>query len=253
MHREYKDFDHDARSRKLQAEEELMAQEGDRLRRERAALKQQIQIEEPIIAPVEKPPVEFTVNEEVVNSLLAEENKEDNFYDENENRKFGKRDVFHKDEEYLPQKELEFQGNGRLYSDEGKTSRPQVGIRPINGYHHERETHQKAPAEILRHDGDPLHHNGVLETDPEINGFDGYSIYETFIHGESNHVICMSCGTSIEKSPAMYIAELDRYWHVNCFNCVVCRAWFGDEYSPVLQITNSMLHCERCYITSEGK
>ena len=253
VHREYKDFDHDARSRKLQAEEELMAQEGDRLIRERAALKQQIQIEEPIIAPVEKPPVEFTVNEEVVNSLLAEENKEDNFYDENENRKFGKRDVFHKDEEYLPQKELEFQGNGRLHSDEGKTSRPQVGIRPINGYHHERETHQKAPAEILRHDGDPLHHNGVLETDPEINGFDGYSIYETFIHGESNHVICMSCGTSIEKSPAMYIAELDRYWHVNCFNCVVCRAWFGDEYSPVLQITNSMLHCERCYITSEGK
>ena len=231
-----------------------MAQEAERLVRERAALQQQKQAEEPVITPVEKPPVELTINEEALNSFLAEDKKDESFYDENRNRNLpktrmsGQRDVFFNGEEYPPQKELEVRDKERYYSD--KPSNPQAEVLPINGYHHESEPYPEAPAEIPKQNGD---FPGHPATDPEVNEFEGYSIYETFIHGESNHVICMSCGTSIEKSPAMYIAELDRYWHVNCFSCVVCRAWFGDEYSPVLQITNSMLHCERCYITSEGK
>lgn len=260
VHREYKDYEHEARLRKLKAEEEFMAQEADRLMRERAAMKQQSQVEEAVISPVEKPPVEFTINEETLNSFLTEDKKEEDFYDENRNRNLPKtliseqRDIFCTNEEYPPQQELEVQDKGRQYSD--KTSKPQAEVLPINGYHHDTEVYPKTPAEILRQNGDQVREEnspGHSGTDPEENGFEGYSIYETFIHGESNHVICMSCGTSIEKSPAMYIAELDRYWHVNCFSCVVCRAWFGDEYSPVLHITKSMLHCERCYITSEGK
>lgn len=254
IHREYKDFEQEARLRKLKAEEELMAQEAERLVRERAALQQQKQAEEPVITPVEKPPVELTINEEALNSFLAEDKKDESFYDENRNRNLpktrmsGQRDVFFNGEEYPPQKELEVRDKERYYSD--KPSNPQAEVLPINGYHHESEAYPEAQAEIPKQNGD---FPGHPATDPEVNEFEGYSIYETFIHGESNHVICMSCGTSIEKSPAMYIAELDRYWHVDCFSCVVCRAWFGDEYSPVLQITNSMLHCERCYITSEGK
>lgn len=87
----------------------------------------------------------------------------------------------------------------------------------------------------------------------EVNGFEGYSIYEIFIYGESNYVICVSCGILIEKSLLMYIVELDWYWYVNCFSCVVCRVWFGDEYSLVFYIINFMLYCERCYIMDEGK
>ena len=243
VHREYKDPDHEARLRKLKAEEEFMAQEADRLVRERAALKQQTQVEEPVIAPVEKPSVEFTVNEEALKSILAEDNRGEDSVDENRNRYLSKKnileqvDVVYSDEEYPPQKETELREWDNI-------SKPQAQVLPINGYHNESKAYPEA-----QH-GDFSENSG---TDPEVNGFEGYSIYETFIHGESNHVICMSCGTSIEKSAAMYIAELDRYWHVNCFSCVVCRTWFGDEYSPVLHITDSMLHCERCYITSEGK
>ena len=258
VRREYRGFEHEERLRKLKAEEEFMAQEADRLMKERAALKQKIEVEEPIIAPVEKPPVEFTIDEEALKSLLAEDKNEDNFYDENRNRDFsktrisGQKHLFYNDEDYPSQ----VQDKGRQYSDKINSLKPQAEVFPMNGHHDDSEVHPKAPAEILRQNGDPFiqeDFSGYSRTDPEENGFEGYSIYETFIHGESNHVICMSCGTSIEKCAAMYIAELDRYWHVNCFSCVVCRAWFGDEYSPVLHITNSMLHCERCYITSEGK
>ena len=128
--------------------------------------------------------------------------------------------------------------------------KPEVEVLPVNGYHEEGTDYTDIPRDVSKQNGDLAGQSGA---DPEVNGYDGYSIYQTYIHGESNHVICMSCGTSIEKSSAMYIAELDCYWHVNCFCCVVCRAWFGDEHSPVLRITNSMLHCERCYITSDGK
>lgn len=243
IHREYKDPDHEARLRKLKAEEEFMAQEADRLMRARAALKQETQVEEPVIAPVEKPPVEFTVKEEALKSFLAEANRDKDSLDENRNRYLPKKnipgqgDVVYSDKEYPPTKELEMR-------DSDNISKPQTQVLPINGYHDESKAYPEA-----QHEDFPVNSG----TDPEVNGFEGYSIYETFIHGESNHVICMSCGTSIEKNAAMYIAELDRYWHVNCFSCVVCRAWFGDEFSPALHITNSMLHCERCYITSEGK
>ncbi|KAL9971510.1 hypothetical protein ACROYT_G017681 [Oculina patagonica] len=259
VRREKKAFDQEERLRKLKAEEEFMAQEAERLMRERAALKQRTQAEEPIIAPVEKPPVEFSINEEIFNDFLVEDKSDQDFYDENRNHNApntkisGQRDGYYYDEEYKHLRELELREKERQYSD--SFSKPQADVLPMNGYHHESEVYPKAPAEILEN-GNHFHQDefpGNSEAAPEVNGFEGYSIYETFIHGESNHVICTSCGTSIEKSPSMYIAELDRYWHVNCFSCVVCRAWFGDEFSPVLHITNNMLHCERCYITDEGE
>ena len=253
VHREYRDLEQEARLRKLKAEEEFEAQEDDRLKREKVALKQQTHVEEPVISPVEKPPVEFTINDEAFKSFMTETNREEDSFDENRNRHlpkseiYGQRDVFYNDVAYPTTKNLEIRDQQRQYSE--NIPKPQAEVLPMNGYHYETKDYMDTPTEKVEHNE---HYPGHPGTDPEVNGFEGYSIYETFIHGESNHVICMSCGTSIEKSPAMYIAELDRYWHVNCFSCVVCRAWFGDEYSPVLQITNSMLHCERCYITSEG-
>ena len=260
VRKEKKAFDQEERIRKLKAEEEFMAQEAERLMRERAALKQRAQAEEPIIAPVEKPPVEFSINEDIFNDFLVEDKRDKDFYDENRNhntsstRISGQRDGYYNGEEYKPLRELELRENERQYSD--SISKPQAEVLPLNRHRYESYVYPEAPAEIFRENGDHFHQDdlpGNADTAPEVNGFEGYSIYETFIHGESNHVICTSCGTSIEKSPSMYIAELDRYWHVNCFCCVVCRAWFGDEFSPVLHITNSMLHCERCYITDEGE
>lgn len=251
VHREYRDLEQEARLRKLKAKEEFKTEEDNRLKREKAALKQQAHVEEPVIAPVEKPPVEFTINDEAFKSFMAEANREEDSYDENRNRHlpkseiYGQRDVIYN--EYPTMKNLEIRDQQRQYSED--IPKPQAEVLPMNGYHHETQDYMDTPTEKVKLNE---HYPGHPGTNPEVNRFEGYSIYETFIHGESNHVICMSCGTSIEKSPAMYIAELDRYWHVNCFSCVVCRAWFGDEYSPVLQITNSMLHCERCYITSEG-
>lgn len=259
VRKEKKSFDQEEHLRKLKAEEESVAQEAERQMRERAALRQQAQAEEPIITPVEKPPVEFSVNEEMFADLPTEEKHNKHFYDENSNYSGPNtetsvlRNGYHNDEEYTLRKQLEHEENERHYSD--YISKPQAEVLPTNG-HLESDVHHKTPAKLLRENGDQYYQDNIpgnSDAAPEVNGFEGYSIYETFIHGESNHVICASCGTSIEKSPSMYIAELDRYWHVNCFSCVVCRAWFGDEYSPVLHITNSMLHCERCYITDEGK
>ena len=257
VRKEKKSFDQEEHLRKLKAEEESVAQEAERQMRERAALRQQAQ--EAIITPVEKPPVEFSVNEEMFADLPTEEKHNKHFYDENSNYSGPNtetsvlRNGYHNDEEYTLRKQLEHEENERHYSD--YISKPQAEVLPTNG-HLESDVHHKTPAKLLRENGDQYYQDNIpgnSDAAPEVNGFEGYSIYETFIHGESNHVICASCGTSIEKSPSMYIAELDRYWHVNCFSCVVCRAWFGDEYSPVLHITNSMLHCERCYITDEGK
>ena len=260
VRREAKVFDQEERLRKLKAEEEFMAQEAERLMKERVALKQRTQAEEPIISPVEKPPVEFSINEEMFNDLLAEEERNKNTFDENRhhnvpNTRISSRlEGYYNTEEYKPLTELELREKKRQYSE--NISKPQAEVIPINGHRYESDDYRNAPAEVFRENGDHFREDdfpGKSDPVPEVNGFDGYSIYETFIHGESNHVICTSCGTSIEKSPSMYIAELDRYWHVNCFCCVVCRTWFGDEFSPVLHITNSILHCERCFITDEGK
>ena len=260
VRRETKAFDQEERLRKLKAEEEFMAQEAERLTKERVALKQRTQAIEPIISPVEKPSVEFSINEEMFNDLLAEEERNKNTFDENRNHKAANTRIsshmerYYNDEEYKPPRELELREKERQYSE--NISKPQAEVIPVNGYRYESDVSVKAPGEVFRENGDPFWQDdfpGKSDPVPEVNDFDGYSIYETFIHGESNHVICTSCGTSIEKSPSMYIAELDRYWHVNCFCCVVCRTWFGDEFSPVLHITNSRLHCERCYITDEGK
>lgn len=260
VRRETRVFDQEERLRKLKAEEEFMAQEAERLVRERVALKQRTQAEEPIIIPAEKPPVEFSINEEIFNEFLAEEKSNKDIYDENRNRNAanmrisGQLEGYYNAEEYKPLRELELREKERQYSE--GISKPQAEVLPMNGYRYESDAYPKVPAEVFRENGDHFRQDdfpGNSDAAPEVNGFDGYSIYETFIHGESNHVICTSCGTSIEKSPSMYIAELDRYWHVNCFCCVVCRTWFGDEFSPVLHITNSILHCERCYITDEGR
>ena len=260
VHRKNKVFDQEERLRKLKAEEEFMAQEADKLVRERAALRQRTQAEEPIIAPVEKAPVEFSINEDMFSHFLEEDKNDKDFYDENRNHNrpnttiSGQRDGYYNDGGYKSLRELELRDKDRQYSD--NITKPQAEVLPMNGHRYESDVYPKAPAEIVTENGDHFRQDdfpGNSDAAPEVNGFDGYSIYETFIHGESNHVICTSCGTSIEKSPSMYIAELDRYWHVNCFSCVVCKAWFGDEYSPVLHITNSMLHCERCYITDQGK
>ena len=259
VRRETKAFDQEERLRKLKAEEEFMAQEAERLTKERVSLKQRTQAIEPIISPVEKPSVEFSINEEMFTDLLAEEERNKNTFDENRNHKAANTRIsshmerYYNDEEYKPPRELELREKERQYSE--NISKPQAEVIPMNGYRYESDVSVKAPGEVFRANGDPFWQDdfpGKSDPVPEVNDFDGYSIYETFIHGESNHVICTSCGTSIEKSPSMYIAELDRYWHVNCFCCVVCRTWFGDEFSPVLHITNSRLHCERCYITDEG-
>ena len=260
VRRETRVFDQEERLRKLKAEEELMAQEAEKRMRERSALKQRTQAEEPIISPVEKPPVEFSINEDIFNDFLAEEKRNKNMYDENRNHSAANTRIssqvegYYNAEEHKPLTELEISEKERQYSE--NISKPQAEVIPMNGHQYESDVYPKPPAEVFRENGDYFRQDdfpGKTDAVPEVNGFDGYSIYETFIHGESNHVICTSCGTSIEKSPSMYIAELDRYWHVNCFCCVVCRAWFGDEFSPVLHITNSILHCERCYITDEGK
>lgn len=260
VRRETKVFDQEERLRKLKAEDEFMAQEAERLMRERVALKQRTLIEEPIISPVQKPPVEFSINEDIFNEFLAEEKRTKNTYDENGNHKAANTRIssqlegYYNAEENRPLRELELREKERQYSE--NISKPQAEVIPMNGHRYESDVYPKAPAEVFRENGDYFRQDdfpGKTDAAPEVNGFDGYSIYETFIHGESNHVICTSCGTSIEKSPSMYVAELDRYWHVNCFCCVVCRTWFGDEFSPVLHITNSILHCERCYITDEGK
>ena len=261
VRRETKVFDQEERLRKLKAEEEFMAQEAERLMRERVALKQRTLAEEPIITPVEKPPVEFSINEDLFNDFLAEEKvRNKNRYDENGNHSAGNTRMssqlegYYNSEEHKPLTELQLREKERQYSE--NISKPQAEVIPMNGHAYESDVYPKAPAKVFRENGDYFRQDdfpGKTDAVPEVNGFDGYSIYETFIHGESNHVICTSCGTSIEKSTSMYIAELDRYWHVNCFCCVVCRTWFGDEFSPVLHITNSILHCERCYITDEGK
>jgi len=260
VRRETKVFDQEERLRKLKAEDEFMAQEAERLMRERVALKQRTLIEEPIISPVQKPPVEFSINEDIFNEFLAEEKRNKNTYDENGNHKAANTRIssqlegYYNAEENRPLRELELREKERQYSE--NISKPQAEVIPMNGHRYESDVYPKAPAEVFRENGDYFRQDdfpGKTDAAPEVNGFDGYSIYETFIHGESNHVICTSCGTSIEKSPSMYVAELDRYWHVNCFCCVVCRTWFGDEFSPVLHITNSILHCERCYITDEGE
>lgn len=257
--REKKSFEQEEHLRKLRAEEESMVQEAERQMKKRATLKQQTQADEVTITPVEKPPVEFSINEEMFADFQAEEKHNKHVYDENRNyngpntETSFQRNGYYNDEEYKPPKQLEHQDEERHYSD--YISKPQAEVLPTNG-HFESDVQNKTRAELLRENGDQYQQDNFPENSdaaPEVNGFEGYSIYETFIHGESNHVVCASCGTSIEKSPSMYIAELDRYWHVNCFSCVVCRAWFGDEYSPVLHITNSMLHCERCYITDEGE
>ncbi|XP_048589207.1 titin homolog isoform X2 [Nematostella vectensis] len=80
-----------------------------------------------------------------------------------------------------------------------------------------------------------------------------YSIYETFVHGDRN-VTCASCSQPIRKSMAVYVSELKRYWHDDCFSCVVCHVRFGtaEQRSP-LKITDSLLHCENCFITDEGE
>ena len=88
---------------------------------------------------------------------------------------------------------------------------------------------------------------------PNRNGLPAYNIYETFVHGESNHVVCEFCGTTIEKSPSMFVAEVNKYWHLHCFQCVVCQELFNERSGPLLRITDSRLHCERCFITDEGK
>ncbi|XP_068702619.1 trichohyalin-like isoform X3 [Montipora foliosa] len=252
IHLEYRDPEQEARLRRLKAEEELMAYEAERLRQQEEAAKHPV--EESSIVPTEKSPVEFSIDEEAFKKFLEDDMKTQESYCENDNRYFsaaGKSvqvDVSYKDEDFPPKKEREVQGQKIQYPED--ISKPQAEVLPMNGYHEERKGHADAPSDVVDQNGNFPGQHG---TEPEVNGYDGYSIYKTYIHGESNHVICMSCGTSIEKSSAMYIAELDCYWHVNCFCCVVCGAWFGDEYSPMPHITNSMLHCERCYITSEGE
>ncbi|EDO33335.1 predicted protein, partial [Nematostella vectensis] len=64
---------------------------------------------------------------------------------------------------------------------------------------------------------------------------------------------CASCSQPIRKSMAVYVSELKRYWHDDCFSCVVCHVRFGtaEQRSP-LKITDSLLHCENCFITDEG-
>lgn len=252
IHREYRDSEHEARLRKLKVEEELMAKEAERFKREEAYVKQEV--DESIIAPAEKGSVEFSIDEEVFKNFLEDDKKPEEPVDEKRNHYFTsevkpeKSKVFYNDEVLKSNKDLDLRGQKIEYTD--NFSKPEVEVLPMNGYHEEAKDYTDTPHEVIEQNGDFAGQSGA---DPEVNVSDGYSIYQTYIHGKNNHVICMSCGTSIEESSAMYIAELDCYWHVDCFCCVVCRAWFGDECSPVLQITNSMLHCERCYITSEGE
>ncbi|XP_031563502.1 trichohyalin-like isoform X3 [Actinia tenebrosa] len=81
-----------------------------------------------------------------------------------------------------------------------------------------------------------------------------YSIYETFIAADQKRVVCTSCGIPINKDTALFVQELNRYWHKKCFRCVVCQVIFGskEQRSP-LMVSDSLLHCENCFITNEGE
>ena len=235
-------------------EKEFMAQEAGTIDREISILKSKPHVEEPVITPSEKPPVEFAFDERLFDDFPPDDSVERHAFDENSNL-------------YVPPSNVS-SGLKSSYDEEhtwpesveryrGKTSdiilKPREELRPVNGRHYEDMDYRKAPLveneTSLYEDDFPTH----PDDHSQMNGFARYSIYKTFIHGESNHVVCSACGTSIEKSPSMYVAELDHYWHQDCFCCVVCGTWFGEEDSPALHITDSMLHCERCFITDDGE
>lgn len=109
------------------------------------------------------------------------------------------------------------------------------------------------PETHSRRDVHPAYNDPEAEVHSVKNGPAGYNIYKTFVHGKNNHVVCEYCGTTIEKSPSMFVAEVNKYWHVHCFQCVVCQANFNEHSGHMLHITDSRLHCERCFITDEGK
>ncbi|KAK3696676.1 hypothetical protein QZH41_003280 [Actinostola sp. cb2023] len=55
----------------------------------------------------------------------------------------------------------------------------------------------------------------------KIEDGSGYGIYTTFIEDERSSIVCTSCGMSIAKDRAMYVRELNQYWHETCFRCVL--------------------------------
>ncbi|KAJ1214856.1 hypothetical protein NDU88_002467 [Pleurodeles waltl] len=67
----------------------------------------------------------------------------------------------------------------------------------------------------------------------------------------SGKKLCSTCGLPLGKGAAMIIETLSLYFHIQCFQCGICKGQLGDTTSGTdVRIRNGLLNCNDCYIRS---
>ncbi|CAI9158631.1 unnamed protein product [Rangifer tarandus platyrhynchus] len=69
----------------------------------------------------------------------------------------------------------------------------------------------------------------------------------------SGKKLCSSCGLPLGKGAAMIIETLSLYFHIQCFQCGICKGQLGDAVSGTdVRIRNGLLNCNDCYMRSRS-
>ncbi|KAJ8335452.1 hypothetical protein SKAU_G00387940 [Synaphobranchus kaupii] len=69
----------------------------------------------------------------------------------------------------------------------------------------------------------------------------------------SGRKLCSSCAQPLGKGAAMIIESLSLYFHMQCFQCGVCKGQLGDTSTGTdVRIRNGLLNCHQCYIRSRA-
>ncbi|XP_069487850.1 LIM and calponin homology domains-containing protein 1 isoform X2 [Ambystoma mexicanum] len=67
----------------------------------------------------------------------------------------------------------------------------------------------------------------------------------------SGKKLCSTCGVPLGKGAAMIIETLGLFFHIQCFQCGICKGQLGDTTSGTdVRIRNGLLNCNDCYIRS---
>lgn len=67
----------------------------------------------------------------------------------------------------------------------------------------------------------------------------------------SGKKLCSTCQLPLGKGAAMIIETLSLYFHIQCFQCGICKGQLGDTTSGTdVRIRNGLLNCNDCYIRS---
>ena len=59
--------------------------------------------------------------------------------------------------------------------------------------------------------------------------------------------VCSGCRLPVERDICLYVSELQSYWHEKCFRCSVCHSnLIRGRSTPKIRVMYSRIHCENC-------